>query len=314
MTLDPRRLLVLRAVETAGSVVGAASALHVSPSAVSQQVAKLEREARASLVDRTQHRLTLTSAGRVLSQRAARVERELALAERELAALTGRVSGPVSISAFATVAEHLVAPALLALAEEHPGIEPHITVESHEADAVRRLRSGTSDVAILEEMLPHQLPIGERLPIDGGPVWRPPRGLAGRSLLDDCYRVVVPAAWPTPTALGDLVELPWIIAVEGAARAIATAIGVAAGAELPVAHECCEFPTTLAFVAAGMGAAVVPTLALPRLPDGVVLPSLPAVGVRRIHAVHPDTRSGPPPAVDALLRAVAGAAAAVQHA
>ncbi|MFB9407188.1 LysR family transcriptional regulator [Dactylosporangium matsuzakiense] len=99
MDLDPRRLAVLAAIARRGTLAGAAAALHVTPSAVSQQLAALEHSVGRPLVDRSGRRAVLTAAGRLLAGRAEAIARELLEAERELAALSGRAAGQVRVAA-----------------------------------------------------------------------------------------------------------------------------------------------------------------------------------------------------------------------
>jgi molybdate transport repressor ModE-like protein len=93
VNLDPRRLGVLAAIARRGTLAGAAAALHVTPSAVSQQLAQLEHSVGRPLVDRSGRRAVLTAAGRVLAARAEAIQRELAEAEREMAELAGKAAG-----------------------------------------------------------------------------------------------------------------------------------------------------------------------------------------------------------------------------
>src|SRR5689334_21396437 len=106
MEIDPRRLIVLRAVERHGGVVAAAAALHISPSAVSQQLVLLERETGFALVDRSRrggHRsIQFTTAGRRLLVHAAALVQVLDDAAAELSAVAGAVTGPVTVAAFVT--------------------------------------------------------------------------------------------------------------------------------------------------------------------------------------------------------------------
>ena len=88
--IDPRRLRVLQAVATHGSVAAAAGALHLTPPAVSQQLLALERETGASLIDRSGRQVTLTPAGRLLAGHSERITAQLRQAERDLAELTGQ--------------------------------------------------------------------------------------------------------------------------------------------------------------------------------------------------------------------------------
>ena len=120
--IDPRRLRVLQAVATHGSVATAAEALHLTPPAVSQQLLALERETGASLIDRSGRQVTLTAAGRLLAGHGERIAAQLRQAERDLADLTGQVAGPVRLAAFQSVMGPLVAPALRILAADHPAV------------------------------------------------------------------------------------------------------------------------------------------------------------------------------------------------
>ncbi|MDX3039107.1 LysR family transcriptional regulator, partial [Streptomyces caniscabiei] len=189
MELDPRRLRVLRAVALRGGVVDAAKVLHLTPSAVSQHLAQLEREVGQPLVDRSRRRAGLTPAGRLLAARAERIERELAEARRELAELTGRSTGPVTVAAFSSAVCHLLVPALAALARTHPELKPRV-VEAEGPEALRELRTGGLDLLVVEydgdDPDPHEQ-------------WR---DLASAPVADDAYRVVTPADWsPTPRSV-----------------------------------------------------------------------------------------------------------------
>src|SRR5215831_9093426 len=104
MSLDPRRLMALRAIDRHGGVVGAAEVLRVSPSAISQQLAALERGTGVALVDRSrrggQRPATLTAAGRRLAGHAAQLAQVLQEAEADMAAFAGAAVGPVTVAAF----------------------------------------------------------------------------------------------------------------------------------------------------------------------------------------------------------------------
>src|SRR5258705_10832109 len=94
MDLDPRKLAVLAAIARRGTLAGAAAALHVTPSAGSQQLAQLEHSVGRPLVDRSGRRAVLTAAGRLLAARAEAIARELAQAQPELAAMSGAARAP----------------------------------------------------------------------------------------------------------------------------------------------------------------------------------------------------------------------------
>ena len=205
MDIDPRRLRVLRAVALRGGVMDAARLLHLTPSAVSQQLAWLEREVGLSLLDRSRRRIELTSAGRLLAARAERIESELAAARQELASLSGRAMGRVVAAGFPTAIRHLLVPTVERLASTHPDVLPSI-VELEGPDALRELRTGGVDLVLSEH--------------DGGEVPPVRGGIVARPLLDDEYRVVVPRRWsPRPRSLADLANVPWVAGSPGTACA-----------------------------------------------------------------------------------------------
>jgi DNA-binding transcriptional LysR family regulator len=148
--LDPRRLAVLREFAAQGTIARAAEALAFTPSAVSQQLAQLQREAGVELFRKAGRRLELTDAGRTLVARADELLARLEEIEAELAVRAGEVRGTVRVGAFQTAASALVIPAMTLLAERHPDVR----VELLEADAetsLPLLERGALDVAIAEE-------------------------------------------------------------------------------------------------------------------------------------------------------------------
>jgi DNA-binding transcriptional LysR family regulator len=148
--LDPRRLEVLREFAAHGTIARAAAALAFTPSAVSQQLAQLQREAGVELFRRVGRRLELTDAGRMLVARADALLAHLEGVEAELAAFSGRLRGTVRVAAFQTAARAVVLPALDLLAEAHPGLR----VELRELEAEESLplvTGGGLEVAVAEE-------------------------------------------------------------------------------------------------------------------------------------------------------------------
>jgi molybdate transport repressor ModE-like protein len=281
MTIDPRRLLVLDAIASAGGITAASRVLHVSASAVSQHLTNLEREVGVALADRTVGGVRLTPAGRALARRATEVKDALLAAEDDLATVTGRSTGRVKVAAYATIASRIVAPALAQLAESHPGIDVAVHVESEEQMLLRQLTSGAADVAIVEELVSPQLDTQPH-PVDEPATTA---GWIATPICDDPYRIVIPAEWPAQE-VASLITRPWVGGPPDSSVRVALArIGQAAGHEARVCHECCEFSSALDLVAAGMGAAIVPQLALARPPTGVTVTPLSEAGLRRLHAV-----------------------------
>jgi DNA-binding transcriptional LysR family regulator len=289
--IDPRRLRILYEVARRGGVLRAAEALHLTSSAVSQQLAQLEREVGLPLIDRSQRSVSLTPAGRVLAGYAERVEEELAEAKRELTRFTERLAGPVRIAAFATVIKHILVPAIRELAVRHPRITPVIH-EIFGQPALQELRLGSVDVLITEQDM-------------GLPALSQP-SLSTRLLHVDEYRIVVPPDWPEPpTTVADLMRCPWVASVppHACGQALERLAGLH-GFEPRKVHLVDEFEPALALVAAGHGVAIVPTLALLDVPEGEVLVSdIHDVGARRVDVVTRAgrTRSGEPDPVHAVV-------------
>ena len=148
--LAPRRLLVLREFVAQGTIAGAAEALAFTPSAVSQQLAQLQREAGVELFRKRGRRLELTDAGRMLAARAGDVLAELERLEADLAREAGAVAGVVRVAAFQTAARALVMPALARLADAYPELRVEL-IELEAEDSLPLLARGSLDVAIAEE-------------------------------------------------------------------------------------------------------------------------------------------------------------------
>ena len=296
MTVDPRRLLVLHAVHTGGSVQAAASRLHLTPSAVSQHLAKLEAETGLALLDRSRlgggRSIALTAAGRALARHAAALADTLADAETAVSGLHGAPAGTVTIGAFPTAVRRLVAPAVARLAAEHPAVQPRV-VEANEPAALHDLAAGRLDLVVLER--------------DGDAADRSTTGITERPLLRDEYRVVVPAGWRDADD-AEVLAGRWVAGPPGsAARAALDRLTAATGTgTAAVAHECLEFPAALALVSAGLGAALVPELALEQFADaGVrVHPGRFDAGARVLTVAHRAGRNEPSAAVRVVLEAV----------
>jgi DNA-binding transcriptional LysR family regulator len=299
MQLDPRRLAVLRAVADAGGVLAAATVLRLTPSAVSQHIARLEAEAGVTLLDRSRlggrRAAGLTAAGRVLAGHAGRLAEVLADAERDLAALTGQASGPVTVGAFPSAIRHLVAPAAAAVAARGPAVLVRVRqVEPEPGRAA--LRAGALDL-LVDEVDAEQPPARHA-------------GLRAIRLLDDPYRLAVPAAWGPVADLEALLSRPWVDGPAGsAARRVLDRVAAHHDVSLARTHECLEFPASLAIVAAGLAVAVVPAIALPsQPPPDVSLMDAPILGARRMHLVHRRGRHEPSPAARLVADAIRVAA------
>lgn len=283
MTLDPHRLLVLRAVHRTGGVHAAATALHLTPSGVSQHLARLEAEARLPLLDRTQRgggrAIRLTEAGLALARRADDVAIALAEAQREADRLREGTAGTVRIGGFATALGHLVVPTLRQLAITDAALQVQV-IEVNAHDGVSLLRAGDLDLLIGERYIEATSPAADPFP-----------GLVEDELYREPFRIVLPEVWPTPASVEDLLASPWVTSSSHRpTRRMLDKLCTQYAIEPGHRHLCTESQTMLALVAAGLGAAIIPdlTLAYLRTEGVVVYASAVEVGSRIL------TVTGPP--------------------
>src|SRR5215470_12556853 len=148
LLIDVHRLAVLREVACAGSFAGAAAVLHHTPSAVSQQIAALERGAGVIVVERSTRGVTLTDAGRALLAAADAVHAELQAAAARLRALAAEGPQALTVVTFPSAGEPLLAPALTALALSGEPVEVTV-IEAEPDEALASVRDGRADLALL---------------------------------------------------------------------------------------------------------------------------------------------------------------------
>lgn len=294
MQIDPRRLAVLRAVADAGGILAAAAVLHLTPSAVSQHVARLEAETGVTLLDRSRlggrRAVGLTPAGRLLAEHAGRLAEVLAEAERDLTALTGQVTGSVTVAGFPTAIRHLIVPASVAVAATSPSVQVRVR-QLEPGPGVAALRAGEIDLLVSEA--------------DAADAEADPPGLRSVRLCDDPYLVVAPASWGALSGIEALLSRAWVDGPRGSAvRQVLDRLAGRYDSLLDRPHECLEFPPALAIVAAGLAATVVPELALPADDATFQVIAAPAVGARRLVLVHRRGRHEQSPAVRLVAEAV----------
>ncbi|MGC7095377.1 LysR family transcriptional regulator [Amycolatopsis lurida] len=299
MDIDPRKLTVLLAVHRAGGVLAAADHLHLTPSAVSQQIARLEDAIGTAVLDRQPGGAVVTPAGRVLAEVAERIEGELTDARKALAALNEDVTGTVVIGAFQTIIGAVLVPMLHRLREELPGVEV-VILEVDPEDGQQRLRSGGVDLLTLEA----DSPVGRRTS----------RGTRDVPILEEPWMALVPATMPTPTGTADLEHLPWLGVDDGSAAHPATYRARRSLATDPATvHSYENYNVARSMVAGGLGIAIVPALATREdLGEATKAVSLPGLGTRRLIARHRTTRSEPRAEVLAVLDAMIAVAAELE--
>jgi DNA-binding transcriptional LysR family regulator len=289
--IEVRRLRVLRELADHGTVAAAAQALHLTPSAVSQQLAALGRETGVALVEQNGRRLKLTDAAHVLLEHAHLVFAELEQAEADLAAYVGGRLSTLRIGAFGSGLAGLVAPVARTLRAASPSVAVH-AVEAEERACFTALAAGELDIAISVEF--------PGAPQPGGPRFH------RRSLLTDVLDVALPPDHPlagrTSIELERLAGAEWALGNPGTScYEVVVAACATVGFTPRAAHHSTDWHAIGALVAAGGVVALVPRLARERMPASVRL--LPVTGTTPARYVFAATRRGAeksPTVADAL--------------
>jgi DNA-binding transcriptional LysR family regulator len=293
--IDLSALISLRAVDTHGSVVNAAGALGFTPSAISQQVKRLEKQAGVPLLERVGRGVMLTGHGRHLVDAGSRLLTDLEEIESGLHRQAGTVAGQLRVTAFSTAMRGLVAPAVGRLRLAHPDLVLALT-EREPWDTVDLIASGQGDLGVVHSWGDVPLAI--------------PDHLATTPLVRDLADVVMPAshrlAGRRSVAPRDLVDEDWIATPEGTiCRQWLTRMYDGTGRLPRIAHQSMEFGSHIALVQARLGIALIPRLGRQPLPDDVVaVAAHDPVPTRQIMAVHRRSMTDSP-AVQAVLVALA---------
>jgi molybdate transport repressor ModE-like protein len=288
--LDVRRMRVLREVASQGSFSAAAEALSFTQSAVSQQIAALERESGAKLVERGARGIRLTPAGQALVTHADAILARLDDAEQELAAIAGLRGGRLRTASFQSAGATLVPRALAEFHRRHPDVDLSAsTAELPEAHEL--LRSGEIDVAIVMDFEAQPLLFTD---------------IDTEHLLDDSYYLTLPSghrlADRRQVALADLADEDWINSCPGTScDQVVLGACRAAGFDPRVVIQCDENDQMQACVAGGLGVALWPQLALAHVRPGIVVK--PVAGKQVERRVHAATLAGAyrSPATEAML-------------
>jgi DNA-binding transcriptional LysR family regulator len=264
--LDVRRMRVLREVAAHGSFSAAAEALAYTQSAVSQQIATLERETGTTLVERGPRGVRLTDAGRAVVAHTDVILARLADAEAELDAISGLRAGRLRILSFLSAGATIMPAAIARFRAAHPAVELELR-PAEPADGMAQVRAGDADIALTVEP-----PESCAIPVSG--IERTP-------LLRDPMFAILPAghalARRRRLTLADLATESWIIgAATGTCPDAQIVLGAcrAAGFEPHVAFQSDDYLAIQGFVAAGVGVSLIPDLALVTVRDDVVVRSL----------------------------------------
>ncbi|MEU9035528.1 LysR family transcriptional regulator [Streptomyces sp. NPDC048352] len=245
---DIKKLRILRTLADQGTVTATAEALHMTPSAVSQQLTNLARQLGVPLLEPQGRRVRLTDAAHLVLRHTEAVFAQLEQADAELAGYLSGEAGEVRIGAFSTAVPVLVVPAVAALRLSHPGIEVRIR-ETEAAESYELLSAGAVDLAL--SLAAH------------APGKQNPR-FTRVTLLEDPLDVALPPAHPLAGApevrLADLSAERWIYGGSGPWSEITRSACETAGFVPEQAHSASGWTAILAMVEAGMGVALVPRM------------------------------------------------------
>jgi DNA-binding transcriptional LysR family regulator len=267
--LDVTRLRVLVAVARHGSVTAAAHALNYAQPSVSHHLARLEAETGTKLVQRAGRGIRLTDAGRLLAERGAEVIGRLDAAENELAVYSGMRAGRLRLAAFPSALGTVVPAAAAMLRERHPSVDLRLT-EAEPPEAVRMLRAGYVDVALVFRHEPEGDAADEG---DAEPLAAETGDMREQVLLSEAVHLIMPSApkgepllapavteiWPAD--LARLSGQRWIAGCDRCREHLLRQCAVA-GFTPKVSFTTDDFVAVQALVMAGLGVATLPAMAL----------------------------------------------------
>jgi DNA-binding transcriptional LysR family regulator len=290
--LDVRRLRVLREVARVGSLARAAEVLSYTPSAISQQIAALERETGTRLLERRARGVVLTEAGHTLVAHAGVVIAQLEAAEAALAELADLRRGRLRMASFATAGATILPLAVDAFRSRHPAIELGVE-QASPMESVAGLQQGRLDLA---------------LTVDLEPV--PAEGVEVIHLFDDPVQLAMhrhhPLAARPELRLEELAGETWIdVPRRTSGGRVLVRACERAGFEPRVAFESDDYTAIQELVGAGLGLALLPVLALCPPHEAVVLRSLGQDGPSRDIQVATRPAAFRSPAASAMLDVLA---------
>ncbi len=300
--LDVRRLRLLRELKIRGTLAEVAAALQYSPSAVSQQLALLEKEAGVELLRKTGRRVQLTPQAEVLVAHTAQLLETLEQAEADLAASLTTVTGTVRIAVFQSAALALMPEALTRMAASYPEVRIEMTQREPET-ALHETWARDFDLVIAEQYPGHAAPHYA--------------GLDRVALTTDAIRLAVPAVLPGRTAVRDLADtagLPWVMEPRGAAsRHWAEQACRSAGFEPDVRFETADLQAQIRLIESGNAVALMPDLVWTGRGTSAALLDLPALPRRSVFTSVRDS-SATRPAIVAARETLARTAASISPA
>jgi DNA-binding transcriptional LysR family regulator len=270
---DARLLTVFREVATRGSFSEAATALSFTQPAVSQQIARLERELGTRLLARNARGVTLTPAGEVLLRHAEAVLQQLREAEAEVQAVAGVERPRLRVGAFASAAASIMPPALAELRSAHPAAAVTMRV-AEMPESLDALHTGELDLSVIID--------SERAPLEV------PADIEVATLFDDPFLAALPyshrLAGRGAIALGDLRDEEWM--VTGIANSCPDTTIVLdacqeAGFRPQASFSSDDYAAIQGMVASGMGVAMIPSLALVNPREDIAIRPLRGTSLKR---------------------------------
>ncbi|MGC0366908.1 DNA-binding transcriptional LysR family regulator [Rhodococcus sp. 27YEA15] len=259
--LNVERLRALHAVAETGSVAGAARTLHVTPSGISQQLNKLEREVGVAILAPHGRGVRLTEAGRILARRTAEVLSVLARAEADVASLRTEATGLLRLGALVSPSRTVLPRAVAEIKRAHPQLDITFT-EAESEELIPALIRRDLDLVVVDSW--------STRPVDL------PESLSFESVYDDMAVAALPASHPLAhhrtVALRELADQAWVTWTRGTDfHAFTVRTLRAQGFDPRVEFEVAEFPAQLEFVAQALAVALIPKLAKVTPPEGVQL-------------------------------------------
>ena len=304
--LDLRRLRLLRELSVRGTIGAVATALDYSPSAVSQQLALLEKEAGVPLFERVGRNLRLTAAAQGLVLHTDALLARMEEAESELEATAEQITGTVRVAAIQSAGLYLLAPALRRLATDHPALRIEV-IDAEPETSMPSLALGSLDLVLADQYPFLPRPPDPRLDVE--------------DLLDEQFHIVLPADPPLageggPVALASLHADPWAVGKDDSAYAelAIRACRALGGFEPDVRHHSNDLLMLLALVANGQAVTLLPDLVRADREPSVVVRDV--AEARLTRTVFGATRRGSArrPALNALRAALRDTAADLRSA
>jgi DNA-binding transcriptional LysR family regulator len=293
VTVSISGLQAIASLASEGSMTAAARSLGYTPSAISQQISKLERDVHQVLVEQNGRVVTLSPAGRIVAASARRILDEIEQMQVQLENERKTVAGTLTMAAYATATRGVIPPALCRLRSDWPRLKCHL-VEADSHHAMALVEDGSVDIAIVHDWLEMPLVLSA--------------GLSARRLGNDISDVLVHVthrlADRGSVEMSELCGEVWLYEPGSVAHDLLIQSFTGTSNTHLFGHDVAEYASQIAMVEAGLGVALVPRMGRGAVPDTVrVLPVIPAP-TRQVYAVW-RSLTGTRPALQAAVLALA---------